>query len=132
MIQLKKLGVGGKLFNWKLSFLFGRTIEVRVGADISNVIKVENGTPQGSVISPVLFNIMVNEIFRSVSPDIELSLYADDGALWRRGRNVNFAVNKIQQAIGAVLGWAGDWGFRFSVAKTFCEFFTNRTVADNV
>ena len=132
MIQLKKLGVGGRLFNWILSFLFGRTIQVRVGADVSTVTEVQNGTPQGSVISPVLFNIMVNEVFRRVSPDIEVSLYADDGALWRRGRNINFIVSKIQQAIEAVVGWAGDWGFRFSVAKTYCEFFTKRTVADNV
>lgn len=41
----------------------------------------ENGILQGIVISPVLFNIMINDIFKSVSPDIEVSLYADDGAL---------------------------------------------------
>ena len=62
---------------------------------MSTVTEVQNGTPQGSVISPVLFNIMVNQVFRRVSPDIEVSLYADDGALWRRGRNIHFIVSKI-------------------------------------
>lgn len=28
--------------------------------------------------------------------------------------------------------WAGDWGFKFSVSKTCCEFFTNKKVASNV
>lgn len=132
MVQLSRLGVGGRMYNWILSFLFGRTIQVRVGADLSSVAEVENGTPQGSAISPVLFNIMINDVFKNVSPDIVVSLYADDGALWRRGGNVNLVVNKIQQAIMEVEKWAGDWGFKFSISKTCCEFFTNKKVASNV
>jgi len=55
--------LGGKLYNWVLDFLFGREIEVRVGAAYSSTYAVENGTPQGSVCSLVLFNIMINDIF---------------------------------------------------------------------
>lgn len=132
MMQLNRLGVGGRMYNWILSFLFGRTIQVRVGSDLSSVVEVENGTPQGSVISPVLFNIMINDIFKNVGSDIVVSLYADDGALWRRGGNVNLVVNKIQQAIMEVEKWAGEWGFKFSISKTCCEFFTNKKVGSNV
>lgn len=51
-------------------------------------------------------------------------LFAGDGSLWRR--------DKVQQAIKEVENWAGDWGFRFSVSKTFCEIFTNKKVASNI
>ncbi len=63
LIKLNKLGIGGRMYNWVLDFLFDRTIEVRVGKDFSGMHPVENGTPQGSICSPLLFNIMINYIF---------------------------------------------------------------------
>lgn len=58
------------MFNWVMEFLCGRSIQVRIGSEISRKCLVENGTPQGSVISPVLFNVMINDIFSEVRPGI--------------------------------------------------------------
>ncbi len=44
----------------------------------------ENGTPQGSVISPLLFIIMINDVFERVDKSIHRFLFADDGAQWFR------------------------------------------------
>ncbi len=118
LIKLNKLGVYGKMYNWILDFMFGRTIEVKVGAEYSKVYQVENGTPQGSVCSPTLFNIMINDIFGKVEQNVGKSLYADDGALWVRGRNLNYIQKKLQEAIEKVEQWADEWGFKFSIAKT--------------
>ena len=65
--KIHELGIKSKLYNWLLNFLFGRTIEAIVGTEYSNKYSVTNGTPQGSVCSPVFFNIMINDIFRSIS-----------------------------------------------------------------
>lgn len=59
LLKLKKIGIEGRMYNWILSFLLDRTIQVRVGNELSQTVSVENGTPQGSVISPILFNIMM-------------------------------------------------------------------------
>ena len=40
LIKLDKLGVGGKMYNWVLGFLFGRTIEIRVGKEYSPIYMV--------------------------------------------------------------------------------------------
>ena len=54
------------MFNWIRDFLKDRTIEARVGVNFSKTYAIENGTPQGSVCSPVFFNLMINDIFESI------------------------------------------------------------------
>lgn len=118
LIKLDRLGIKGKMYNWIMDFLLNRTIQVRVGASYSRIFSIDNGTPQGSVCSPVLFNIMINDIFSKVGQGIGKSLYADDGALWKRGRNVTYVESCMQKAIIEVEKWANNWSFRMSVEKT--------------
>ncbi|XDV47667.1 hypothetical protein PO909_017241 [Leuciscus waleckii] len=126
LIKLDKMGVGGKMYNWVLGFLFGRTIEVRVGKEYSPVYMVENGTPQGSVCRPILFNCMINDIFEDIAGGVSKSLFADDGALWVRGRNQKFLQKKLQAAVDTMEQWANRWGFKMSVAKTQVICFAKR------
>lgn len=64
---------------------------------------------------------MINDVYSQVQPDIGRSLFADDGALWKRGRNVPYIVRKVQEAIDEVERWALMWGFRFSVENRQCS-----------
>lgn len=104
LIKMHMMGIRGNMLNWVMDFLNGRSIQVRIGPEISRKCLVENGTPQGSVISPILFNIMINDIFSEVHPGIGKSLFADDGSLWKRGKNVAFTVRKVQEAVTQVEG----------------------------
>lgn len=106
------------MFNWVTGFLLGRQMQVRVGVEHSKMYTVENGTPQGSVCSPVLFNLMINDVFEGVESTVGKSLYADDGALRVRGRNLEYLKKKMQRAIGKVEEWTYKWGFKMSVAKS--------------
>lgn len=42
-------------------------LQVKIGSHVSEPRKVENGTPQGSVVSPTLFSVMINGIFKDMS-----------------------------------------------------------------
>lgn len=46
-----------------MSFLVDRTIQDRVGKSYSKMYSTENGAPQGTVSSPILFNIMMSNVF---------------------------------------------------------------------
>ena len=78
---------------------------------------MENGTPQGGVISPLIFSVMINAVFDGVSPDIGRSLFADDEALWKRGRNGAYVAKKMQEALGKVEEWVKAWGLAVQI---FC------------
>ncbi|MGL5733123.1 MAG: RNA-directed DNA polymerase, partial [Metamycoplasmataceae bacterium] len=117
LVKLDKMGIKGKMYNWIMDFLINRTIQVRVGTSYSRTYSTDNGTPQGSVCSPVLFNIMISDIFSMIGQGFGKSLYADDGALWKRGRNVVYVESSMQKAVNEVEKWVNKWNFSLSVEK---------------
>ena len=52
LIKLKGFGINGRMLQWIANFISDRTIQVGVGTTLSNIYTVENGTAQGSMISP--------------------------------------------------------------------------------
>ena len=50
--------------------------------------------------------------------DFGVSLFADDGAIWKRGRNLDHVHKQLQQALDKVVMWAEEWGFKILVAKS--------------
>lgn len=78
------------------------TVQVRVGSSYSRIYRIDNGTPQGSVYSPILFDIMINDVFQNVNVGIGRFLYADGGSIWKRGRNISHVTQVIQTAVNEV------------------------------
>lgn len=60
LIKLNQMGIRGHMFQWIKQFLSERTIAVKINGIVSDSYRVENGIPQGSIISPLLFSIMIN------------------------------------------------------------------------
>ena len=63
--------------NWIISFLCDRRQRVVVDGLVTSFLNVNKGVPQGTVLGPLLFSIMVNDI-KPVSPQTLLIKYADD------------------------------------------------------
>uniref|UniRef100_A0A8C6LAI2 Reverse transcriptase domain-containing protein n=1 Tax=Nothobranchius furzeri TaxID=105023 RepID=A0A8C6LAI2_NOTFU len=133
LLKLKKLGVGGRMYNWIKDVWSERNIQVEIGSTLSRGCKVENGTPQGSVISPILFTIMTDDVFQNVGTEFGMALFTDDGAKWKKGKNIQYVQKKVQEAIKMVENWSYDWGFKFSVEKTKSMVFTKgKKVMENL
>jgi retron-type reverse transcriptase len=54
------------MFSFIENFISERIFQVKVGSELSETKVLENGTPQGSIISPVLFPIMINDMVDSL------------------------------------------------------------------
>ena len=74
MKDLHKLGLKGQLQLFIQNFLSDRTFNVRIGNTLSDIFKQEQGVPQGSILSPTLFGIKINDIVKCVK-DLDCSLF---------------------------------------------------------
>ena len=120
LYKLHEIGLDGNIFNWINSFLSDRSLQVRIGTSLSDSFEVENGLPQGSVISPVLFLVMINDLCPT---NMKYSLFADDAAIWKSGKNLKYIQNQVQAAMNEVQKWCNKWGFKVSIAKTNVVLF---------
>ena len=75
--KLKGLSINPYIVNWIISFLSNRQQRVLVDGIITNYVDINRGVPQGTVLWPFLFSIMVNEI-KTINKNNELLKFADD------------------------------------------------------
>ena len=55
LVKIEYMKITGRMYNWVKDFLNNKTFHVKVGYKLSITHQLENGTPQGSVVSPILF-----------------------------------------------------------------------------
>ena len=62
LAKLPMFGLHHTLITWISSFLSDRSIAIRVDGYLSKHHSINSGVPQGSVISPVLFILFINDL----------------------------------------------------------------------
>jgi retron-type reverse transcriptase len=104
--NLCKMGFHGNMVHFVLDFLSFRKFRVRIGATLSTIQIQETGTPQGSVISPLLFILALNTIKEQIPKPVNHSLFADDLAIYLRGESVSTTMHHLQKTIENLEKWA--------------------------
>ncbi len=115
--RLVEKGITGLTLAWLIDFTKDRWGKVRFQGMISDAVMFKAGVPQGSVISPFLFNLLMENIVTAKMPNslVQVVSYADDLAIICTGRdNISLAskaLEKVEQ-----LCWANS--ITLSSAKT--------------
>ena len=71
----------GKLLNWIIAFLNGRTQLVKVNGSESTSSYVLSGIPQGSVLGPIPFVVYINDLREYI--ESHGLLFADDAKIFK-------------------------------------------------
>ena len=113
--KLNKLGIGGKIHSWLKSYLTGRTQQVTICGVKSKSAPVLSGIPQGSVLGPMLFILMMADVDTEMN-DVKVSSFADDTKLTKTIEN-NIDYDNFQNDIDKICKWAKDNKMIFNTNK---------------
>ncbi|GFQ66688.1 putative RNA-directed DNA polymerase from transposon X-element [Trichonephila clavata] len=90
------------MFSWLKNFISQRFPAIRYGEVTYNFRQNETGLPQGTVISPIIFNIFFNDLPGFLTPAVNSALFSDDLVLW------DSATKKNQDSLNRTLNSALD------------------------
>ena len=64
------------------------------------MFSMENGIPQGSIISSLLLAVMVNDLLLAIKSDH--GLFADDCAFWESGDSISDRLRSTQSTLNEI------------------------------
>ncbi|KAL8601085.1 hypothetical protein ACOMHN_040786 [Nucella lapillus] len=126
--KMGALGITGRMYNFIQTFLDSREITVKVGPSVSRSHILDMGVPQGSVIAPTLFSIMLHDILTTLQPQKKpptISLFADDLAIWSHisDHAITNQMPAFQRNIDSIQNYMSNNGFELSAEKTTLMVF---------
>jgi hypothetical protein len=110
--------------NILFSFLNERSFQVFINGSFSANFSIPAGVPQGSALSPSLYNIFNHDV-----PDhdeTETAFYADDTAIFCSNTHPEFVLNPLQEHTNSLLQHFKDWKIKINPTKTEAIYFTRR------
>ena len=102
---------------WLSDFLVGRIIQVNLNSFLSDKISPLAGVPQGSVPSPLLFLIYVNDLPKPYHRQNSKSQFADDTALWSASKNILLAAKLLHKDLRKLAKWCAKWRIKLNPEK---------------
>ena len=119
-----RFGFGGTVLQWIESYLQSRCFRVNVRGELSKIIHLICGVPQGSLLGPILFLLYVEELQDLVEPyGLKIKLYADDSQLYLSLVPTDeegwiAAKEKIEDCLRRIKQWMVDHWLKCNESKT--------------
>ena len=123
---LARRGVDHTIVRWVKATLEGRQATATLGS-LSRSVAVSRGCPQGGVLSPLLWCLVVDELLARLNGGgVYAQGYADDICLLAMGKFPNTVPGLIQWALGTVEAWYSELGLSINPDKTGLTAFTRK------
>ena len=99
--KLPIYGIKNKELCWFESYLFGRKQIVSYDGALSEIQAISCGVPQGSMLGPLLFTLIINDIDKDLR-QCEMNLYADFFYLFKKQQDIKTTrlINYVPSMVG--------------------------------
>ena len=117
-LLLRKLDAAGIQFDllaWVRGFLSGRRQRTRYEDCFSEWTEIHSGVPQGSTLSPLLFNFFISDL-QIPDDSITMIKYADDVKIFRQITDGPDHIH-LQKALNTLLNWSVENGLLINPKK---------------
>ncbi|KMQ86870.1 pol-like protein, partial [Lasius niger] len=122
MEKLTKLGLSSSILAFVLNLVYVRKVTCRFEG-IDEVRWAFRGLPQGSVLSPLLYNIYVAELDRCCLPGCRMIQYADDICIFTSNDNHDNNAIILKNSLANINNKLVELGLSLSLHKTkLCNF----------
>ena len=132
-ILIKKLhyyGIRGIPRDWFASYLNNRKQYVSVGGIASELLDVNCGVPQGSVLGPLLFLLYIND-FSMCTGMLDFHLFADDSNIFSSNKSLQALELLINDKLKIISNWLCCNRLSFNIDKTNFVVFHPRQKKSN-
>ncbi|KAF2349184.1 Reverse transcriptase domain [Trinorchestia longiramus] len=126
LYKLGSCGVLWPILRWLHSYLTNLSFQVYFEGSYASVRRARSGVPQGGILSPMLFNLMMSDI--PIQSGVQLCEYADDLTFFTAQKDLHVATDKLQTQMESLNKWLQQWGFKINCTKTKTMCFTIKKV----
>ena len=119
--KLKNLGFANDALKWVTSYLSGRKQKVRTHQGYSDWITLKSGVPQGSILGPLLFTILIIDIGEHIKNCI-YHLYADDTQIYISGKvgNIPHLIHQLNSDLNRLYAFTTANNLKLNIGK--CKY----------
>jgi hypothetical protein len=104
LMKVKAHGLSESALEMLNSYLANRKQCVKIGQNTSDLLDIAKVVPQGFILSSILFNIFVNDLFFFVRK-CELYNYADDNTLSKSDKSLEKVIVSLEEDSEALINW---------------------------
>ncbi len=103
--KLKAYGISSTALSLIKDYLTNRKQCVQLGRHCSELVNVNCGVPQGSVLGPLLFIIYVNDIERAITNCGKIITFADDTAILFKHEKLGMLKRNVEKQLKHLRNW---------------------------
>ncbi len=128
--DINELNLNDNIKRFLCAYLRGRQTYVVFRGSKSTYRKMNQGVPQGGVLSPLLFNLYMAKMPQPPEGTV-LETYADDTTILRSGRFIEPICQELNKYLITLTDWFSSRNLFISPSKSSATIFTTATVEVN-